>query len=108
MAIDPGLVLVSFPQGRMVHFWAKNSLFAHPVAASILYSLGVVPVDRTNHDNAKLFKGTIDTLKANGVVAIFPEGTSYTLPHMLELKSGCSWVCMSICMLFYHTDLCDP
>ena len=39
------------PDLRPVHYWAKASLFAHPIARKILLASGVIPVDRGSKDN---------------------------------------------------------
>lgn len=57
----------------------------------MLKDAGNIPVDRKNKDNQKLFSGTFDVLKQGEVVAIFPEGTSYTKPHMDPIKEGIAW-----------------
>jgi len=66
---------VSMPYKRLVHYWAKSGLFAHPLAKFILTSSGVIPVDRKNKDNQVLFKATFEAFAQNEVVGIFPEGT---------------------------------
>lgn len=36
---------------RPLHYWAKASLFKHPVARKVLLASGVIPVDRGSKDN---------------------------------------------------------
>jgi len=67
------------------------SLFAHPVMRYILFSSGNIPVDRKSKDRQTLFKGTIDALSTGGAVALFPEGTSYTEPRIMQVKDGAAW-----------------
>ncbi|KAI8140451.1 hypothetical protein BJV82DRAFT_622603 [Fennellomyces sp. T-0311] len=57
----------------------------------VLSSAGVLPVDTQTRSNAKLFEHTLHCLENGGVIAVFPEGTSYTLPHHLPFKDGLSW-----------------
>jgi glycerol-3-phosphate O-acyltransferase/dihydroxyacetone phosphate acyltransferase len=38
-----------------------------------------------------LFAGTFDALALDEAVALFPEGTSYTLPRIVQVKDGASW-----------------
>ena len=39
----------------------------------------------------KLFAGTFNALSQDDAVALFPEGTSYTLPRIVQVKDGASW-----------------
>lgn len=64
------------------------------MARWILYSSGNIPVDRKNKDRQKLFKGTIDALAKGEAVALFPEGTSYTEPRIMQVKDGAAWAAM--------------
>ncbi|KAF9531602.1 glycerol-3-phosphate-acyltransferase [Crepidotus variabilis] len=94
MMLDPVILSVGFPYKRMLNYWSKASLFANPVAAWILYSSGNIPVDRKSKDRQKLFKGTIQALSKGGAVALFPEGTSYTEPRIMQVKDGAAWAAM--------------
>ena len=60
----------------------------------ILLSSGNIPVDRKSKDRQVLFKGTIEALAAGGAVALFPEGTSYTEPRIMQVKDGAAWAAM--------------
>jgi len=60
----------------------------------ILYSSGNIPVDRKSKDRQILFKGTIDALSKGYAVALFPEGTSYTEPRIMQVKDGAAWSAM--------------
>lgn len=60
--------------------------------SALLKDAGNIPVDRKTKDNQKLFSGTFEVLKLGECVAIFPEGTSYTQPHLQAIKEGASWV----------------
>jgi glycerol-3-phosphate O-acyltransferase / dihydroxyacetone phosphate acyltransferase len=74
MMVDPAVLSCLFPHKRMLHYWAKSSLFTNPAASYILKSAGNIPVDRTTKDNTILFKGTFETLANGEAVAVFPEG----------------------------------
>ncbi|RHY29223.1 hypothetical protein DYB32_005330 [Aphanomyces invadans] len=92
--------------GRNPYAWAKASMFKNPIAGRILRALGAVPVFRppgkfANQDvdsektpeeiaaaTRHMFEDTWKVLHAGHLVVLFPEGTSYTLPHMLELRTG--------------------
>lgn len=41
-----------------------------------------------------LFKGTFETLAKGSAVALFPEGTSYTEPRIMQVKDGASWAAL--------------
>ena len=60
----------------------------------ILFSSGNIPVDRKSKHQQTLFKGTIDALSAGGAVALFPEGTSYTEPRIMQVKDGAAWAAL--------------
>ncbi|KIO32253.1 hypothetical protein M407DRAFT_18820 [Tulasnella calospora MUT 4182] len=94
MIIDPAMLSSTFPHGRFIHYWAKASLFANPIAKAILVDAGNIPVNRRSKDNQSMFKGTFDALAADEVVALFPEGTSYTEPRIMQVKDGASWAAL--------------
>lgn len=60
----------------------------------ILTSAGNIPVDRKASDKQLLFRGTFRTLAAGEAVALFPEGTSYTEPHIMQVKDGAAWAAL--------------
>ena len=70
------------------------SLFANPVMKYILLSSGNIPVDRKSKDRQKLFKGTFNALAKGEAVALFPEGTSYTEPRIMQVKDGAAWAAL--------------
>lgn len=51
-------------------------------------------MDRKNKDRRGLFQGTIEALSRGSVVALFPEGTSYTEPRIMQVKDGASWAAL--------------
>ena len=51
-------------------------------------------MDRKSKDRQKLFKGTIEALAQGKAVALFPEGTSYTEPRIMQVKDGAAWAAM--------------
>ncbi len=55
---------------------------------------GNIPVNRRSKDNQSMFKGTFDALAAGEVVALFPEGTSYTEPRIMQVKDGAAWAAL--------------
>lgn len=72
----------------------KASLFVNPVMSYILYSSGNIPVDRKSKDRRKLFRGTFEALSKGLAVALFPEGTSYTEPRIMQVKDGAAWAAL--------------
>lgn len=65
--------------------------------SKVLYSTGNIPVDRKNKDRQALFRGTIDALSRGNAVALFPEGTSYTEPRIMQVKEGAAWAALEYC-----------
>ncbi|KAE9042613.1 hypothetical protein PR003_g6445 [Phytophthora rubi] len=108
MLVDAILVMTEAANhGRNPYVWAKGSLFSNPVAAFILKKLGAVPVyrprrkeatladmdsDKTPEEleaaNKAMFEHTWRVLAGGNVMVLFPEGTSYTAPKMLSLRTG--------------------
>lgn len=81
----------TFPHRRILNYWTKATLFANPILKRVLLSSGNIPVDRKSKDNRVLFRGTFDALAQGEAVALFPEGTSYTEPRIMQVKDGASW-----------------
>ncbi|KAI0769443.1 glycerol-3-phosphate-acyltransferase [Trametes elegans] len=94
MMLDPAILSCVFPHKRVLHYWAKASLFANPIMKTILTSAGNIPVDRKASDKRHLFRGTFRALAAGEAVALFPEGTSYTEPRIMQVKDGASWAAL--------------
>lgn len=70
------------------------SLFENPVIRWILLSSGNIPVDRKSKDRRVLLKGTLESLARGDAVALFPEGTSYTEPRIMQVKDGAAWAAL--------------
>lgn len=51
-------------------------------------------MDRKSKDRQVLFHGTIQALSKGSAVALFPEGTSYTEPRIMQVKDGAAWAAM--------------
>ncbi|KAG7400264.1 hypothetical protein PHYBOEH_006401 [Phytophthora boehmeriae] len=108
MLVDAILVMTeSAKHGREPYVWAKGSLFSNPVADFLLRKIGAVPVyrprrkenaladvdsDKTPEEmeaaNRAMFEHTWRVLAGGNVMVLFPEGTSYTAPKMLALRTG--------------------
>lgn len=91
MAVDAAVLSWAVPYHRRVHYWAKSSLFKNPIANFVLTNSGVLPVDRKSKDNQVLFRGTFEALARGEIVGVFPEGTSYTEPRIMQVKDGVAW-----------------
>jgi len=59
-----------------------------------LFSSGNIPVERKSKDRNVLFKGTFEALAKGHAVALFPEGTSYTEPRIMQVKDGAAWAAL--------------
>ncbi|KAF5385969.1 hypothetical protein D9615_002530 [Tricholomella constricta] len=94
MMLDPAVLSVTFPHHRILNYWSKASLFINPVVRYILFSSGNIPVDRKSKDRQVLFKGTFEALSKGQAVALFPEGTSYTEPRIMQVKDGAAWAAL--------------
>ncbi|GAC77383.1 hypothetical protein PANT_26d00024 [Moesziomyces antarcticus T-34] len=92
--IDVAVLASHFPHRRPLHFWAKAGFFKNPITRSILTSSGNIKVDRRNKNNQALFQGTFRAMKAGGAIALFPEGGSYTIPYVADLKMGAAWAAL--------------
>ncbi|KAI0079787.1 hypothetical protein K474DRAFT_1591327 [Panus rudis PR-1116 ss-1] len=104
--MDIATLAVTIPHSRSIGFWAKASLFKNPVLRAILESASSIPVHRSSikaeqgspaegppKDHTQyLFRETFASLSAGGVIGLFPEGTSYTHPHLPALKTGAARV----------------
>ncbi|KAG5653047.1 hypothetical protein H0H81_002564 [Sphagnurus paluster] len=94
MMLDPAVLSVTFPHQRILNYWSKASLFGNPIVRYILLSSGNIPVDRKSKDRQVLFKGTFEALSTGQAVALFPEGTSYTEPRIMQVKDGAAWAAL--------------
>ncbi|ORX51931.1 hypothetical protein DM01DRAFT_1323805 [Hesseltinella vesiculosa] len=94
MICDPAVLSVTYPEQRRLHYWAKNTLFKNPHASAFFTNCGVLPVDRTTKDNALLYKHTLESLRIGESIAVFPEGTSHSLPHLGVFKDGASFAAL--------------
>ncbi|KAI3604698.1 glycerol-3-phosphate o-acyltransferase [Moniliophthora roreri] len=94
MMLDPAILSLGFPHKRILNYWSKATLFANPIARWVLLSSGNIPVDRKSKDRRVLFKGTFEALSKGQAVALFPEGTSYTEPRIMQVKDGAAWAAL--------------
>lgn len=70
--LDPPFIGQAFDSP--IHYFARKTLFDHPVAGWILREWQTIPIDRDKPDASSL-KATIRLLRSGKKVLIFPEGT---------------------------------
>ena len=73
--LDPIYVAVALPNNYRLHFMGKEELFRNPILNWLLRKLGAFPVSRGNND-IQAVKTSIQVLKDNDNLLIFPEGTT--------------------------------
>ncbi|HMV66632.1 MAG TPA: lysophospholipid acyltransferase family protein [Myxococcota bacterium] len=95
--IDPALVVAT--SGRIVHFAAKDKLFAPPFGL-VLAAVGAVPIQRAMEhgdgprDNAGSLRALQDLLARGRSTGIFPEGLSHDESHLQRLRTGAARVAL--------------
>lgn len=96
MVIDSGLVQITC--GMDCYWWAKASLWKTKIFGIVMDSLRCIKVNRRINgekmDNNILYKASFDILNGKNLLCVFPEGTSYTLPHPLKFKHGLSKIAL--------------
>ncbi|KAI0338250.1 glycerol-3-phosphate-acyltransferase [Trametopsis cervina] len=108
MMLDPAILSWTMPHKRVLHYWSKASLFKNPIVAKILLEACNIPVDRKSKDRQKLLQGTVDALGKGVPVALFPEGTSYTEPRIMQVKDGAAWAALEYTKQSRETGRGDP
>lgn len=86
---DPVFIMVNHK--RQISFMAKKELIETPILGQILLKCGAVSVDRGKGDIAAV-KASIETLKEDKVMSIFPEGTRHRDGICRDLKKGAAMV----------------
>jgi glycerol-3-phosphate O-acyltransferase / dihydroxyacetone phosphate acyltransferase len=79
-------------------------MFSNPISRAILTSSGSIPVHRntgssssraaSNPPSMSLFEETSAALANGAAVGVFPEGTSYTEPRIMQVKDGAARAAM--------------
>lgn len=85
--IDPFQIAVALGIDMQVRVLAKISLFKIPVLSTILWKLGMIPVNREVMD-VNSVKSSLSYLKSGDKVVIFPEGTRISSYDASAAKSG--------------------
>lgn len=93
-------LVVGYAIPRRVRFTAKATIFANPLVAKFLRTVGVVPLRRASDEsngatptadtarNAASFEAVAQALAEQGAIVIFPEGKSHDLPQLAPLRTG--------------------
>jgi len=93
------VLLLGTTCSRKIHFLAKSVLFRSRAMAAFLRVFGVIPAYRRMDGsdtgrNLESFERCFDVLARNGVIAVFPEGTSVTEPRLREFKTGAARIAL--------------
>ncbi len=83
--LDPPFVGQAFDEA--IHYFARKSLFDHPLVGKVLRSWQTIPIDRDKPDASSL-KATIRLLRAGKKVLIFPEGTRSSDDKLQPAEAG--------------------
>ena len=78
--------LAARPQGRLVRFMAKESVFRHRVSGPLMRGMKHIPVDR--EAGAASFRTAVNALKAGEIVGVFPEATISASFELKDFKNG--------------------
>ena len=91
--MDAVVLAAAFPRKRQLHFMAKIELFKVPFVRGLVTALGAIKVDRFASDVGAI-KNTINTLKDNKVVGIFPQGIRYPFkaPEDTPIRPGAAMI----------------
>lgn len=83
--LDPPFVGKAFDEP--LHYFARHTLFSHPLAGWLLRRWQAIPINRDKPDAGSL-KATIRLLRAGGKVLIFPEGTRTPDGNLQPAEAG--------------------
>lgn len=95
--VDP--VLLVYVLGRVPRFLAKATLWRSVVARPFLALAGIVPVGSAGDGarstrTAAAFTRSSRVLRRNGLVALFPEGTTHDVPRLAPLRTGAARIAL--------------
>lgn len=96
--LDPMSIAVLIPQ--KISFLAKATMFNNKIVASILRGLNLVPIYRASDNpemlnkNQEVFNACYQKLTNDGVIMIFPEGTSESERKLRKIKTGAARIAL--------------
>ena len=86
---DPVLLIALF-DGK-INFMAKEELFRNKILAWVLKKFGAFPVTRGGND-LKAIKHSLQLLKDNKILGVFPQGTRMTSAEAQQAKGGAAFM----------------
>jgi 1-acyl-sn-glycerol-3-phosphate acyltransferase len=90
---DP--VVVACALNRRVYFMAKAELFKIPLLGPVIKKLGAFPVRRNGPDPSSV-RRSIQLLKNNKIIGIFPEGTRSHSGEILDPHLGAAMLALKV------------
>lgn len=95
--VDP--VMLVYVLGRVPRFLAKAALWRRAVVRPFLALAGLVPVGAsgdgdTTARRAAAFDFSARVLRRNGLIALFPEGTTHDSPRLAPLRTGAARIAL--------------
>lgn len=85
---------------QKINFLAKATVFKNKLVAKLLYKLNLVPIYRAQDnrtqlkENTAVFQACYEKLGNNGVLMIFPEGTSENERRLRPIKTGAARIAL--------------
>jgi glycerol-3-phosphate O-acyltransferase/dihydroxyacetone phosphate acyltransferase len=96
--LDPISIAVLVKQ--KISFLAGGFMFKNKIVASILTKFNIVPIYRAQDNpndlskNKEVFRGCYEKLRNNGIIMIFPEGTSENERRLRKIKTGAARIAL--------------
>lgn len=104
LANHPNTVMDGWVLGRMfrepLHFMAKGTFFNSRFKKWLLTSLKLIPINRASEsktegvNNVESFSKCFELLDKQGMLVIFPEGSSYKERVLREIKTGAARIAL--------------
>jgi 1-acyl-sn-glycerol-3-phosphate acyltransferase len=84
--LDPPAIGCRVP--REIHYFARKTLFKHPLFGKLLHSLNTIPVDLESDSDITALKTVFRVLGEGGGILLFPEGTRTPTGELQPARSG--------------------